>query len=51
MVVVSSNDVISKTSVVVNVVVRCKNKIQLLYSNDVSSKTYVVVTFVVQCKH
>jgi hypothetical protein len=47
----SSNDVSSKTSVVVNVVVQCKNKIRLLSSNDVSSKTSVVENVVVQCKN
>jgi hypothetical protein len=37
-----SNDVCSKTSVVVNVVVQCKNKIRLLSSNDFSSKASFV---------
>jgi hypothetical protein len=47
----SSNEVSSKTSDVVNVVVQCKYSIRLLSSNDVSSKTSVVVNVVVQCKH
>jgi hypothetical protein len=41
----------SKTSVVVNVVAQCKNKVRLLSSNDVSSKTSFVVNVVVQCNH
>jgi hypothetical protein len=47
----SSNDVSSKTSFLVNVVVQFKNKIRLLSSNDVSSKTSDVVNVVVQCKY
>jgi hypothetical protein len=44
----SSNDVSSKTSFVVNDVVLCKNKIRLLSSNDAISNTSVVVNVVVQ---
>jgi uncharacterized protein (DUF2344 family) len=47
----SSNDVSSKTAVVVNVVVQCNNKIPLLSSKEVSSKTSVVVNVVGQCEY